>query len=115
MAVKYVKDFFFGPMTSVQRYAKGGHVTKVPAKAAASAKGMPAKAKPNAPAKGAKRMESPPKMGKGQGYKDGGKVPGKKNTHQQTLGACPIPPVPPALYGTLVRSYPSHDDPHCII
>lgn len=78
MAVKYVKDFIFGPMTSVQRYAKGGHVTKVPAKAKDSAKGMPARAKPNAPAKGAKRMESPPKMGKGQGYKDGGKVPGKK-------------------------------------
>ena len=78
MAVKYVKDFIFGPMTSVQRYAKGGHVTKVPAKAKPAAKGMPARAKPNAPAKGAKRMESPPKMGKGQGYKDGGKVPGKK-------------------------------------
>ena len=78
MAVKYVKDFIFGPMTSVQRYAKGGHVTKVPAKAKDSAKGMPARAKPNAPARGAARMESAPKMGKGQGYKDGGKVPGKK-------------------------------------
>ena len=84
MAVKYVKDFIFGPMTSVQRYAKGGHVTKVPAKAKDSAKGMPARAKPNAPAKGAKRMESPPKMGKGQGYKDGGKVPGKKMDRQPT-------------------------------
>lgn len=78
MAVKYVKDFVFGPMTSVQHYAKGGHVTKVPAKAKPAAKGMPARAKPNAPAKGAKRMESPPKVGKGQGYKDGGKVPGKQ-------------------------------------
>jgi hypothetical protein len=84
MAVKYVKDFIFGPMTSVQRYAKGGHVTKVPAKAKDAAKGMPARAKPNAPAKGAKRMESPPKMGKGQGYKDGGKVPGKKMDRQPT-------------------------------
>ena len=84
MAVKYVKDFIFGPMTSVQRYAKGGHVTKVPAKAKDSAKGMPARAKPNAPAKGAKRMESAPKMGKGQGYKDGGKVPGKKMDRQPT-------------------------------
>lgn len=84
MAVKYVKDFFFGPMTSVQRYAKGGHVTKVPAKAKPAAKGMPARAKPNAPAKGAKRMESPPKVGKGQGYKDGGKVPGKQMDRQPT-------------------------------
>lgn len=78
MAVKYVKDFIFGPMTSVQRYAKGGHVTKVPAKAKDSAKGMPARAKPNAPARGAARMESAPKMGKGQGYAEGGVVPGKK-------------------------------------
>lgn len=78
MAVKYVKDFVFGPTTSVQYYAKGGHVTKMPAKAKAAAKGMPAKAKPNAPATGAKRMESPPKVGKGQGYKDGGKVPGRE-------------------------------------
>ena len=82
MAVKYVKDFTFGAdhgfTGSVQRYAKGGHVTKLPAKAKASAKGMPAKAKPNAPATGAPRMESPPKVGKGQGYAKGGNVPGKK-------------------------------------
>jgi len=48
-------------------------------------------------------------------WKAWGKFPGKKNTHKESLGACPIPPVPPALYGTLLRSYPSHDDPHCII
>lgn len=82
MAVKYVKDFSFptsgGFHGDVQRYAKGGHVTKVPAKAKASAKGVPARAKPNAPARGAPKMESKPKMGKGQGYKDGGKVPGRE-------------------------------------
>ena len=78
MAVKYVKDFSFpasgGFHGGVQRFAKGGHVTKVPAKAKASAKDMPARAKPNAPAKGAPKMESKPKMGKGQGYGDGGPV-----------------------------------------
>jgi hypothetical protein len=83
MAVKYVKDFSFPASggfhsSSVQRYAKGGHVTKVPAKAAASAKGMPARAKPNAPARGAPKMESKPKMGKGQGYERGGRVPGRE-------------------------------------
>lgn len=80
MAVKYVKDFSFpasgGFHGDVQRFAKGGHVTKVPAKAKASAKDMPARAKPNAPAKGAPKMESKPKMGKGQGYAEGGRVPG---------------------------------------
>ena len=80
MAVKYVKDFSFpasgGFHGDVQRFAKGGHVTKVPAKAKASAKDMPARAKPNAPAKGASKMESKPKMGKGQGYAEGGRVPG---------------------------------------
>jgi hypothetical protein len=80
MAVKYVKDFSFpasgGFHGDVQRYAKGGHVTKVPAKAKASAKDMPARAKPNAPAKGAPKMESKPKTGKGQGYNEGGRVPG---------------------------------------
>lgn len=79
MGVKYVKDFSFPSAggfhsSSVQRYAKGGHVTKVPAKAAASAKGMPARAKPNAPAKGAPKMESKPSRGKRQGYEDGGPV-----------------------------------------
>jgi hypothetical protein len=81
MGVKYVKDFSFPSAGgfhsgSVQRYAKGGHVTKLPAKAKDSAKGMPARAKPNAPARGAPKMESKPKVGKGQGYAEGGRVPG---------------------------------------
>ena len=80
MGVKYVKDFSF-PTTGgfhgdVQRYAKGGHVTKMPAKAKASAKDMPARAKPNAPAKGAPKMKSAPAKGKRQGYNEGGRVPG---------------------------------------
>ena len=80
MGVKYVKDFSF-PTTGgfhgdVQRYAKGGHVTKVPAKAKASAKDMPARAKPNAPARGAPKMASKPATGKRQGYNEGGRVPG---------------------------------------
>jgi len=79
MGVKYVKDFAFPSAGgfhsgSVQRYAKGGHVTKLPAKAKDSAKGMPARAKPNAPARGAPKMESKPKVGKGQGYAEGGPV-----------------------------------------
>jgi hypothetical protein len=79
MAAKYVKDFSFPAAggfhsDSVQRYAKGGHVTKMPAKAKASAKGMPARAKPNAPAKGAPKMESKPSRGKRQGYQEGGRV-----------------------------------------
>jgi len=80
MAVKYVKDFSFpasgGFHGDVQRFAKGGHVTKVPAKAKASAKDMPARAKPNAPAKGAPKMKSEPAKGKRQGYNEGGRVPG---------------------------------------
>lgn len=80
MGVKYVKDFSFpssgGFHGGVQRYAKGGHVTKMPAKAKASAKDMPARAKPNAPAKGAPKMESKPAKGKRQGYNEGGRVPG---------------------------------------
>ena len=97
MAVKYVKDFFFGPMTSVQRYAKGGHVTKIPAKAAASAKGMPAKAKPNAPATGAKRMESPPTVGKGQGYAKGGKaMPAKAKASAKGMPAKAKPNAAPS-------------------
>ena len=80
MGVKYVKDFSF-PTTGgfhgdVQRYAKGGHVTKVPAKAKASVKDVPARAKPNAPAKGAPKMKSAPAKGKRQGYNEGGRVPG---------------------------------------
>ena len=80
MGVKYVKEFTFPASGGfhVQRYAKGGHVTKVPAKAAASAKGMPSKAKPNAKTRGAPKMESKPKMGKGQGYERGGRVPGRE-------------------------------------
>jgi hypothetical protein len=83
MGVKYVKDFAFPSAGgfhsgSVQRYAKGGHVTKLPAKAKDSAKGMPARAKPNAPARGAPKMESKPKVGKGQGYEKGGRVPGRE-------------------------------------
>ncbi len=82
MAVKYVKDFSFptsgGFHGDVQRYAKGGHVTKVPAKAKASAKDMPARAKPNAPAKGAPKMASKPAVGKRQGYDKGGRVPGRE-------------------------------------
>jgi hypothetical protein len=39
---------------------------------------MPARAKPNAPARGAPKMESKPKVGKGQGYEKGGYVPGKE-------------------------------------
>ena len=80
MGVKYVKDFSFpssgGFHGDVQRYAKGGHVTKMPAKAKASAKDMPARAKPNAPAKGAPKMKSAPAKGKRQGYNEGGRVPG---------------------------------------
>lgn len=80
MGVKYVKDFSFpssgGFHGDVQRYAKGGHVTKMPSKAKASAKDMPARAKPNAPAKGAPKMESKPAKGKRQGYNEGGRVPG---------------------------------------
>lgn len=80
MAVKYVKDFSFpvsgGFHGDVQRFAKGGHVTKVPAKAKASAKDVPARAKPNAPAKGAPKMKSEPAKGKRQGYNEGGRVPG---------------------------------------
>lgn len=80
MGVKYVKDFSFpssgGFHGDVQRYAKGGHVTKMPAKAKASAKDMPARAKPNAPAKGAPKMASKPAKGKRQGYNEGGRVPG---------------------------------------
>lgn len=81
MGVKYVKDFVFpssgGFHGDVQRYAKGGHVTKMPAKAAASAKGMPARAKPNAPARGAPKMESKPAKGRRQGYAMGGNVDGE--------------------------------------
>ena len=82
MAVKYVKDFsypkhmgFHDASQPMSQYAKGGRVA-MPSKAKASAKGMPARAKPNAPAKGAPKMESKPKMGKGQGYAEGGRVPG---------------------------------------
>jgi len=47
MGVKYVKEFTFPASGGfhVQRYAKGGHVTKMPSKAKPSAKGMPKRAK----------------------------------------------------------------------
>ena len=91
MAVKYVKEFEFGGSVShkkppgmkkdlapakpergqYQGYAKGGSV--VPARARASARGLPAEAGPNAAARPmGKRMESMPKVGRGQGYADGG-------------------------------------------
>jgi hypothetical protein len=67
MGVKYVKDFEFPAQA-------GFHSSNMPARAGMSAKGMPSRAKPNAPARGAARMESGPKMGKGQGYAEGGRV-----------------------------------------
>lgn len=71
MGVKYVKDFEFSA-------AAGFRDSAMPSKAGMSSKGMPSRAKPNAPARGAARMESKPKMGKGQGYATGGKVPGRE-------------------------------------
>ena len=71
MGVKYVKDFDFPA-------AAGFRDSAMPSKAGMSSKGMPSRAKPNAPARGAARMESKPKMGKGQGYATGGKVPGRE-------------------------------------
>jgi hypothetical protein len=71
MGVKYVRDFEFPA-------AAGFRDSAMPAKAGMSSKGMPSRAKPNAPARGAARMESKPKMGKGQGYAMGGKVPGRE-------------------------------------
>jgi len=50
--------------------------SKVPKAAKASSKDVPARAKPNAPARGAPKMESKPKVGKGQGFAEGGRVPG---------------------------------------
>jgi hypothetical protein len=83
MGVKYVKDFaypkhmgFHAASEPMSKYGKGGSVKAVPSKAKDSYKDMPARAKPNAPAKGARKMESKPKMGKGQGYAEGGRVPG---------------------------------------
>jgi hypothetical protein len=83
MAVKYVKDFsfpkhmgFHAASGHMSKYAKGGSVKAVPSKAKDSYKDMPARAKPNAPAHGAPKMESKPKVGKGQGYAMGGRVPG---------------------------------------
>lgn len=75
MGVKYVKNFSFpasgGFHAPVQRFAKGGHVTKVPAKAKASTKGVPAKAKPNAPARDMKSGKAPPAKRR---YAEGGDV-----------------------------------------
>ena len=67
MGVKYVKDFEFSYMNKD---------SKVPKAAKASSKDVPARAKPNAPARGAPKMESKPKVGKGQGFAEGGRVPG---------------------------------------
>ena len=50
-----------------------GASNKMPSKAGASERGMPARV---GKAVGAPRMESKPKMGKGQGYAEGGRVPG---------------------------------------
>lgn len=87
MGVKYVKDFSFPASGGfhVQRYAKGGHVTKVPAKAKASAKDMPARAKPNAPARGAPKMESKPARGRRQGFAEGGFNPIAELTPEERL------------------------------
>ena len=69
MGVKYVKEFMYP--------SDGGfHKGAQPMKARASYKDMPVRAMPNAPARGAARMESPPKVGKGQGFAMGGAVPG---------------------------------------
>jgi hypothetical protein len=69
MGVKYVKEFMYP--------SDGGfHKGAQPMKARASYKDMPVRAMPNAPARGAARMESPPKVGKGQGFAMGGMVPG---------------------------------------
>ena len=63
MKFKYVKDFEF----PADRGFRGSN--KMPSKAGASERGMPARV---GKAVGAPRMESKPKMGKGQGYAEGG-------------------------------------------
>ena len=67
MKFKYVKEFDF----PADRGFRGSN--KMPSKAGASERGMPARV---GKAVGAPRMESKPKMGKGQGYAEGGRVPG---------------------------------------
>lgn len=64
MAVKYVKDFEFSA-------DRGFHKSAEPMKAKASYGDMPARAKPNAAAMGAKKMESAPGRAK---YADGGRT-----------------------------------------
>lgn len=64
MAVKYVKDFEFSP-------DRGFHKSAEPMKAKASYRDMPARAKPNAAAMGAKKMESAPGRAK---YAAGGRT-----------------------------------------
>lgn len=64
MAVKYVKDFEFSP-------DRGFHKSAEPMKAKASYGDMPARAKPNAAAMGAKKMESAPGRAK---YAAGGRT-----------------------------------------
>ena len=64
MAVKYVKDFEFSA-------DRGFHKSAEPMKAKASYRDMPARAKPNAAAMGAKKMESAPGRAK---YAAGGRT-----------------------------------------
>ena len=64
MAVKYVKDFEFSS-------DRGFHKSAEPMKAKASYRDMPARAKPNAAAMGAEKMESAPGRAK---YAGGGKT-----------------------------------------
>jgi hypothetical protein len=64
MAVKYVKDFEFSA-------DRGFHKSAEPMKAKASYRDMPARAKPNAAAMGAKKMESAPGRAK---YAGGGRT-----------------------------------------
>ena len=69
MGVKYVKEFMYP--------SEGGfHKGEQPARARPSYKGVPPRAMPDAPAKGAPKMESRPRVGKGQGFAEGGRVPG---------------------------------------
>lgn len=100
MAVKYVKDFVFeqprGFTGSVSHKKPPGMKKDLaPAKpfkgayegyedgGMVAARGMPARAKPNAPARGAARMESPPSVGKRQGYAQGGAAKPRMSAAQQ--------------------------------
>lgn len=90
MAVKYVKEFDYP--------SEGGfHKSK-----------MPSRAMPNAPARGAARMESKPKMGKGQGYAKGGKVQkyarGGPSTREPTGPGSPQVNYIPNPFGKSIRN-----------